>query len=73
MMAQLDRVFAGFEVMTAAKVAKAKGNPNAIDPQAAFEGTGAIVAWSAMFEAYAAIGAARPANVERCGDLPISP
>lgn len=72
-MVQLDRVFEGFEVMTTAKVAKAKGDPNAIDPQAAFEGSGAVVAWTAMFEAYGALGAERPAVVPRCGDLPISP
>ena len=72
-MVEMDRVFVGFELMTAAKVAKAKGSPNAIDPQAAFERSGAIAAWSAMFEAHAALGAERPASAQRCGELPISP
>ena len=72
-MDQMDRVFVGFEKMTAAKVAKAKGSPNAVDPQIAFERSGAIAAWSAMFEAHAALGAERPASAQRCGELPISP
>jgi hypothetical protein len=72
-MVQLDRVFVGFVAMTAAKVAKAKGNPSAIDPQVAFEQAGALEAWTAMFEAYGALGSARPTGVQRCGDLPISP
>ncbi len=72
-MVEMDRVFVGFQVMTTAKVAKAKGSPNAVDPQVAFEASGAQVAWSAMFEAHAALGAQRPASVQRCGDLPISP
>ena len=72
-MVEMDRVFVGFQVMTAAKVAKAKGSPNAVDPQVAFEGSGALMAWSAMFEAHAALGAERPASVQPCGDLPISP
>lgn len=72
-MVQLDRVFVGFEAMTAAKVAKAQGKSNAIDPQVAFEQSGALEAWTAMFEAYGALGSARPAGVQRCGDLPISP
>ena len=72
-MVEMDRVFVGFDAMTAAKVAKAKGSPDAIDPQVAFERSGALVAWSAMFEAHAALGSERPASVQRCGDLPISP
>jgi len=73
MMAQLDRVFVGFEVMTAAHVAVAKGEPDAVDPQAALERSGAIEAYYAWIEAYKAIGAQRPAGVQRCSDLPISP
>ena len=72
-MVEMDRVFVGFELMTAAKVAKAKGSPNAIDPQVAFERSGANAAWSAMFEAHAALGAERPASAQRCGELPVSP
>ncbi len=72
-MVEMDRVFVGFEKMTAAKVAKAKGSPNAVDPQVAFERSGAIAAWSAMFGAHAALAAERPASAQRCGELPISP
>ena len=56
MMAQLDRVLAAFEVGTAAKLAVAKGTPNAVDPQAAFEGAGGLEAWFAMIEAGRAAG-----------------
>lgn len=73
MMTQLDRVFAGFEVMTAAHVPLAKGDPGAIDPQAALEQSGAIEAWYAALEAYQAMGTERPAGTPPCGDLPIGP
>ena len=56
MMVQLDRVLAAFEVGTAAKLALAKGTPNAVDPQAAFEGAGGLEAWFAMIEAGRAAG-----------------
>jgi hypothetical protein len=56
MMAQFDRVLAAFEVGTAAKLAVARGDPNAGDPQAAFEGAGGIEAWFAMIEAGRAAG-----------------
>ena len=72
-MAQLDRVFVAFEAMTVAKVAKARGEPGAVDPQAAFEGAGGVEAWFAMFEAYRAIGAAHPGGAPRCDNVPISP
>ncbi len=70
---QLDRVFIGFEAMTDAKVASARGDPNAVDPQMAFEASGAIAAWLAMFDAYHVIDAERPAEPQPCGDLPVSP
>lgn len=64
MMVQLDRVLAAFEVGTAAKLAVAKGTPNAVDPQAAFEGAGGLEAWFAMIEAgrAAGLGAADGSN-----------
>jgi hypothetical protein len=64
MMVQLDRVLAAFEVGTAAKLARAKGVPNAVDPQAAFEGAGGLEAWFAMIEAgrAAGLGAADGSN-----------
>jgi hypothetical protein len=64
MMAQLDRVLAAFEVGTAAKLAVAKGTPNAVDPQAAFEKAGGLEAWFAMIEAgrAAGLGAADGSN-----------
>lgn len=56
MMVQLDRVLAAFEVGTSAKLAVAKGAPNAVDPQAAFEQAGGLEAWFAMIEAARAAG-----------------
>ena len=73
MMKQLDRVFVAFEAMTAAKRAAANQVPGAVDPQVALEQAGGLEAWTAMFEAYATIGAARPAKVEGCANVPISP
>ncbi len=37
---QMDRVFVAYEALTAAKLALARGEPNAIDPQAAYEAAG---------------------------------
>lgn len=71
--AQLDRVLAAFEAMTAAKVAVANGAADAADPQTAFEQAGGVEAWTAMFEAYAAIGAQRPPDVHPCDGVPVSP
>jgi hypothetical protein len=64
MMVQLDRVLGAFEVGTAAKLAVAKGTPNAVDPQAAFEGAGGLEAWFAMIDAgrAAGLGAADGSN-----------
>ena len=72
-MEELDRVFVAFEKMTAAKVAVANEDPDAIDPQLVLEQAGGMEAWAAMFEAYHAIGADRPADVQPCEGLPISP
>ena len=72
-MVQLDRVLIAFEAMTAAKAAAAKQVPNAGDPQAAFEQAGGPEAWTAMFEAYRAIGSERPQGVQPCANVPISP
>ena len=52
----MDRVFVAYEALTAAKLALARGEPNAIDPQAAYEAAGGVEAWSAMVEAMRAAG-----------------
>ncbi len=70
-MVQLDRVLVAFEAMTAAKVAAANRAPNAVNPQVAFEASGGLDAWTAMFEAYAAIGSARPTAVPPCAAVPV--
>jgi hypothetical protein len=71
-MAQFDRVLAAFEVGTAAKLAVAKGEPNAVDPQAAFEGAGGLEAWFAMIDAMRAAGGGA-ATDPSCANTGISP
>jgi hypothetical protein len=71
-MTQFDRVLAAFEVGTAAKLAVAKGEPNAVDPQAAFEGAGGLEAWFAMIEAMRAAGGGA-ATDPACANTGISP
>ena len=73
MMSQLDRVLLAFEARIDAK-RQAAGNPGALDPQAAFEEAGGLVAWGAMFEAARAIQSTRPANLppHECEGVPIS-
>ncbi len=71
-MAQLDRVLAAFEVGTAAKLAVAKGEPNAVDPQAAFERAGGLEAWFAMIDAMRAAGGGA-ATDPSCPNTGISP
>ncbi len=71
-MVQLDRLLVAFEAMTDAKVAKAKGDPNA-DPQAALERSGGLEAWTGMLTAWGAMAADRPANVQPCANVPINP
>jgi hypothetical protein len=72
-MNELDRVLLAFEAMIDAK-RQAVGNPDAPDPQAAFEAAGGITAWQAMFEAARAMQSARPANLppHECEGVPIS-
>ena len=67
---QLDRIFTAFEAMTDAKVAVAKGEPGAADPQLAFERAGGVEAWYAMVETMpgADVGSARP-----CPNVPVTP
>jgi len=72
-MAQLDRVFMAFEAMTAAKLAAAQGEPDAVDPQAAFEQAGGVEAWFAMFDLGRTIQAERPAEAKQCANVPVSP
>ena len=70
-MVELDRVLVAFEAMTAAKAAAAAQTPGAVDPQVAFEQAGGLEAWTAMFEAYRAIGDARPTGVQPCTKVPV--
>ncbi len=72
-MSELDRVLLAFEAMIDAK-RQGAGNPDAPDPQAAFDAAGGTTAWTAMFEAARAMQSARPANVppHECEGVPIS-
>jgi hypothetical protein len=73
-MVQLDRVFAAFEAMISAKRAAARHEPNAVDPQAAFEQAGGMEAWFAMFEAARKVGAGTAgATEQRCANVPVTP
>ena len=72
-MTELDRVFAGFMAMTAAKAAAAKSAPGAVDPQTAFEQAGGVDGYFAMFEAMRAMASSRPAGAQECPNLPIAP
>ena len=71
-MVQLDRVFAAFEAMVAAKRAAARREPNAVEPQAAFERAGGVEAWTAMFEAARAAGGGA-ATDRQCPNVPVTP
>jgi hypothetical protein len=68
--AQLDRVFAAFEAMTDAKRAVARGEPDAVDPQLAFEQAGGVEAWYAMFETMSEQDAA---SGKPCPNVPVTP
>ena len=72
-MSELDRLLLAFEAMIDAK-RQATGNPDAPDPQAAFEAAGGVTAWTAMFEAARAMQSSRPANLppHECEGVPIS-
>jgi len=73
-MVQLDRVFAAYEAMIAAKLAAARGELNAVEPQAAFEGAGGVEAWLAMFDAARQTGAGTAAATEQpCANVPVTP
>jgi hypothetical protein len=73
-MVQLDRVFAAYEAMIAAKRAAARHEPNAVDPQTAFEQAGGVEAWFAMFEAARAAGAGTAGAAEQqCANVPVTP
>ena len=72
-MAEMDRFFVAEESWVTAYADVAKGLPNAPDPQAAFEAAGGLDAWQAMFEAYADLAPHRPASVDPCPGIPISP
>lgn len=73
MMTELDRVFVAFEAMVVAKREAAKGAPDAVIPQTAFEGAGGVEAWFAMIEAGRAMASARPGGDHRCANVPIGP
>ena len=72
-MSELDRLLLAFEAMIDAK-RPATGNPDAPDPQAAFEAAGGVTAWTAMFEAARAMQSSRPANLppHECEGVPVS-
>lgn len=73
-MVQLDRVFAAYGAMIAAKLAAAKREPNAVEPQAAFEQAGGVEAWFAMFDAAREAGAGTAGATERrCANVPVTP
>lgn len=71
---QMDRMFAAFGVMIEAKRASARHEPNAVDPQIAFEQAGGVEAWHAMFEAARNDGAGTAGATERpCENVPVTP
>lgn len=72
-MAEMDRLFVAEEAWITAYANIAKGVPGAPDAQAAFEASGGLDAWQAMFEAYADMTPHRPASVSQCPGVPISP
>ncbi len=60
--------------MIAAKLAAARREPNAVEPQAAFEQAGGVEAWFAMFEAAREAGAGAAAATEQgCSSVPVTP
>ena len=67
---QLDRIFAAFEVMTEAKRAGANGEPDALDPQMAFEQAGGVDAWYAMLET---MSSPDRAEGKACPNVPVAP
>ena len=71
-MVQLDREFVAFEVMTSAKVAAARREPTALDPQTAFEQAGGIEAWFTMIDAMRAAGGDSQTE-DQCPNVPVTP
>lgn len=71
-MIHFDRFFAAVEVMIETKRAVARHDPNAIDPQAAFEEAGGVDEWYAMIEAARASGAGQ-ATDKSCPNVPVTP
>ena len=72
-MTQMDRLFVAFEAMIAAKAARATGEPDSVDPQAAFEQAGGVEAYFAMIEAMQARPSAGQAGSQQCPNLPVGP
>jgi hypothetical protein len=72
-MTHLDRMLAAYEAMIAAKLAAAKGEPNA-DPQRAFEQAGGVDAYFAWIEALqAAVKGTAGGTGGQCPNLPVPP
>lgn len=71
-MVQFDRVLVAYEAMIEAKRAAARREPNAVDPQTAFEQGGGIEAWFAMIDAMRAAGGGS-ATEEQCPNVPVAP
>jgi uncharacterized protein YceK len=69
-MAQFDRVFSAFEAMTDAKRAMANAEPDAVDPQLAFERAGGLEAWYAMFES---MSEEDMTSGKPCPNVPVTP
>jgi hypothetical protein len=71
---EMDRMFVAFEAMIEAKRASARHEPDAVDPQTAFEQAGGVDAWHAMFEAARKAGAGTAGATERpCENVPVTP
>jgi hypothetical protein len=72
-LAQMDRMFAAYEAMIAAKLAAARREPSAVPPQAAFEQAGGVEAYFAWIEAIRAAVEGTAGQAGPCPNLPISP
>jgi hypothetical protein len=73
MMDHMDRVFVAFEAMVDAKRRAANQVADSIDPQAVFEQAGGVESWFALFEAWRGMEDQRPASVQPCANVPVSP
>ncbi len=72
-MAQVDRIFVAYEAMIAAKRAAPRHEPNAVDPQAAFEQAGGIEAYFAWIAALKEAGLTGAATERQCPKVPVAP